>query len=64
VFRYKIHLEDGSEAGEATYAEWINPGELIHIAGGKRFRVLDVVSLEGEDESPFIGLLRVEPATP
>jgi hypothetical protein len=27
-----------------------------------RFRVLDVVPFEEEDESPFVGLLRVEAA--
>jgi hypothetical protein len=60
-FRCKSHLEDGDDAGEATYAEWINPGEEIHLGSGKRFRVLDVVLFEEEDSSPFVGLLRVEP---
>jgi hypothetical protein len=35
------HLEDGSDAGEATYPVMINPGEE-------------------EDDSRFVGLLRVE----
>jgi hypothetical protein len=62
MFRYKIHLEDGGDAGEATYAEWIEPGEVIHIAGAKRCRVLDVVVFKEEDASPFVGPLRVEEA--
>jgi hypothetical protein len=60
MFRYKIDLEDGSDAGEGPTAEWINAGEVIHIAGAERFRVIDVVPFE-EDASPFVGLLRVEP---
>jgi hypothetical protein len=28
----------------------------------RRFRVLDVVAFEEEDESPFVGLLQVEAA--
>ncbi|HXS24926.1 MAG TPA: hypothetical protein VN719_11890 [Gemmatimonadales bacterium] len=37
-------------------------GELVFFGGGRRFRVLDVVPFEDEDESPFVGLLRVEAA--
>jgi hypothetical protein len=32
------------------------------IGPGQRFRVLDVVPFTEEDESPFVGLLRVEAA--
>jgi len=32
----------------------------IHPEAGQRFRVLDVVPFEEEDESPFVGLLQVE----
>jgi hypothetical protein len=35
---------------------------LVFFGGGRRFRVLDVVPFEDEDESPFVGLLRVEAA--
>jgi hypothetical protein len=31
-------------------------------AAGQRFRVLDVVPFDEEDESPFVGLLRVQAA--
>jgi len=40
----------------------INPGEEIHLDAGQRFRVLDVVPFDEEDESPFVGLLQVEAA--
>jgi hypothetical protein len=61
--RRRLHLEDGSDAGEETYAQVIQPGDEIHLGGGTRFRVVDVVvSFEEEDESPFVGLLKVEAA--
>jgi hypothetical protein len=60
VLRYRLYTEDGDELGEATYAVWIKPGEMIHVGAGKRLRVLDVVPVEEED-SPFVGLLTVEP---
>ncbi len=46
--------------GEATYAVMIKPGEEILLGAGKRFRVLDLVPFDEEDESPFVGLLQVE----
>ncbi|HEV8179993.1 MAG TPA: hypothetical protein VGP54_06810, partial [Gaiellaceae bacterium] len=36
--------------------------EEILLGAGRRFRVLTVVPFEEEDESPFVGLLRVEAA--
>ena len=62
MFRYRLHLEDGSDAGEATYAVLVKPGEEILVGNGRRFRVVDVVPFEEEDESPFVGLLKVEAA--
>ena len=59
MFRYRLHSPDGDDLGEATYAQMIKPGEEIHLGAGQRFRVLDVVPFEEEDESPFVGLLRV-----
>ncbi len=50
------------DLGEATYAVMIKPGEEIHLGVGQRFRVIDVVPFEEEDESPFVGLLKVEAA--
>jgi hypothetical protein len=61
MFRYRLHLEDGSDAGEATYAQMIHLGDEIHLGAGQRFRVIDVVRFADEDES-FVGLLQVEPA--
>jgi hypothetical protein len=57
--RYKIHWEDGDEAGEAVYAMRIKPGDVIIAAGTQRVRVIDLVIVEEED-SPYFGLLRVE----
>lgn len=59
TFRYRLYTQDGDELGEATYAAMIQPDEVIHVNGGQRFRVLDVVPFT-EDESPFVGLLKVE----
>jgi hypothetical protein len=62
MFRYRLHSPDGDDLGEATYAITIKPGEEILHGNGRRFRVLDVVPFEDEDESPFVGLLQVETA--
>jgi hypothetical protein len=62
VFRYRLHSPDGDDLGEATYAQMIHVGEEIIADKNQRFRVLDVVSFEEEDESPFVGLLQVEGA--
>jgi hypothetical protein len=40
----------------------IHAGEEIIAGNAKHFRVLAVVPLEEEDESPFVGLLQVEAA--
>jgi hypothetical protein len=61
VFRYRLHSPDGDDLGEATYAQMIHPGEEIHVNGAELLRVLAVVPLE--DESLFVGLLQVEPAS-
>ena len=60
MFTYRLHLADGSDVGEATYPSMVKVGELLFFGGGRKFRVLDVVPFEEEDESPFVGLLRVE----
>ena len=62
MFRYRLHLEDGSGAGEQTYPVMTKVGEEIIAGGKRRFRVLDVVTFDEEDESPFVGLLQVEAA--
>jgi len=60
MFRYVLHFADGSDAGEATYAQMIHPGDEIHLGAGTRYRVLDVVPFAEEHESPFVGLLQIE----
>jgi len=63
VFTYRLHLEDGSDVGEATYPSMVKVGEEeLFFGNGTRFRVLDVVPFDDEDESPFVGLLQVEAA--
>jgi hypothetical protein len=62
VFRYRLHSSDGDDLGEATYAQMIRPDEEIIAGDNQRFRVLDVVPFEEDDESPFEGLLQVEAA--
>ena len=62
MYTYRLHLEDGSDAGEATYAVLVKPGEEILVGNGRRFRVVDVVPFEEEDESRFVALLKVEAA--
>jgi hypothetical protein len=62
VFTYRLHSPDGDDLGEATYAVMIKPGEEIIADKNQRFRVLDVVPFDEEDESPFVGLLQVEAA--
>lgn len=62
VFRYRLHSPDGDELGEATYAIMIRPGEEIHVNGGQRLLVLAVVPFDEEDDSPFVGILKVEAA--
>jgi hypothetical protein len=62
MFRYRLHAADGGDLGEATYAMMIKPGEEIIAGKNERFRVVDVVPFDEEDESPFVGLLQVEAA--
>jgi hypothetical protein len=62
MFSYRLHLPDGSDVGEATYPDRVKVGEELFFGGGRRFRVLDVVIFEEEDESRFVGLLQVEAA--
>jgi hypothetical protein len=62
MFTYRLHLPDGSDVGEATYPSRFKVGEELFFGGGRRFRVLDVVIFEEEDEAPFVGLLQVEAA--
>lgn len=60
MFTYRMHYKDGSDAGQATYSVLIKPGDEVHVGNGRRLRVLDVVPIMDE-ESPIVGLLKVEP---
>jgi hypothetical protein len=42
MFTYRLYLEDGSDDGDATYAQIIKLGDEIHLGAGQRFRVLDM----------------------
>jgi hypothetical protein len=58
--RLRTTAADGDDVGEATYPERIKVGEELFFGGGRRYRVLDVVLLDEDDESPFVVLLQVE----
>jgi hypothetical protein len=62
MFRYRLHSPGGDDLGEATYAQMIHVGEEIIADKNQRFRVVNVVLFEEEDDSPFVGLLQVEEA--
>jgi len=60
MFSYRLFLADGSNVGEATYPSRVKIGEELFFGGGRKFRVLDVVIYDEEDDSPFVGLLQLE----
>ena len=62
MFNYRLHLADGSDVCDATFAVMIYPGEEIIAGDNEHFRVLELVPIEEEDESPFVALLQVEAA--
>jgi hypothetical protein len=57
MFTCRLHLEDGSDVGEASYPSMVKVGEELFFGGGRRFRVLDVVPIDDED-AKYVGLLR------
>lgn len=59
LYRYRLYLEYGTEAGEARYAAMIKPSRTIWLNASEKARVLDVVAVE-EDGSPCVGFLKVE----
>ena len=61
MFSYRLHLADGSDVCDATYAVMIYPGEEIIAGDDERFRVVSVVPFEDE-ASRFVGMLQVEAA--
>jgi len=61
MFTRRLHLEDGSDVGEASYPSLVKVGEELFFGGGRRFRMLDVVPIDDED-AKYVGLLRVKVA--
>jgi hypothetical protein len=55
VFRYKLHYEDGSEAGDAAYADNVSPGDALMLGPGRFVPFEDV-------ESAYVAMLRVAAA--
>ena len=62
MFRYRLHSPDRDDVGQATYPERIKVGEELHFGGGRRYRVVDFVIYDEEDESSLVGQLQVETA--
>jgi hypothetical protein len=60
VYRYRLFDADGNEQGEAYYAVIIEAGDIIWADDRRKLRVVDVVPID-EEESPFVGLLKVAP---
>jgi hypothetical protein len=60
-YRYRMHYMDGSDAGTVHYAVMIQPGEIIFAGDGRKFRVVDLVSVDDPDAA-FVAFLRVTPA--
>jgi hypothetical protein len=50
VFRYKLHYEDGSEAGDAAYADNVRLGDELMLGPGRFVRVLDFVPAPEDPE--------------
>jgi len=61
MFRHRLHSPDGDDLGKATYAQMIHPDEEIIARDNQHFPVIDVVPF-GDDESPSVGMLKVENA--
>ena len=60
--KYRLFDADGNDMREMRLGDVpFNPGDEIVLGPGKTLRVLSVVPVEEED-SPYVGLLRVEPA--
>jgi hypothetical protein len=59
LYRHRLYLEDGSEAGEAHSAVPIKAGETVWKGDGRELRVVAVVPTE-DDSDRYVGILRVE----
>jgi hypothetical protein len=61
VYLYRLFDAAGADQGDAYYAVRIEAGDIIWADDRRKLRVFDVVSVEEED-SPFVGFLKVESA--
>ena len=61
MYRYRLFDASGADQGEAYYAVLIEAGDIIWADDRRKLRVFDVVRVEEED-SPFVGFLKVESA--
>ena len=59
LYRYRLYLEDGSDAGEAHYAVRIEAGEIVRTGDGRKFRVVDVTATADASDD-YVGMLRVD----
>jgi hypothetical protein len=67
AFKFRLYLQDGSEAGDYVTAvpNW-KPGDQLYDNSHTRFRVVDVVDLTdvvdpSEETESFLGALVVSP---
>jgi len=60
MYRYRLFEADDNEQGEAYYAVIIEASDIIWADDRRKLRVVDVVPID-EEESPFVGLLKVAP---
>lgn len=58
---YRLFLEDGTDAGEGSYADWLKPGDEIHVHGPNKAVVVDVVPTTEHDDDRYGGLLMIRP---
>jgi hypothetical protein len=62
MFTYRLHSPEGTISARRPTRTGSRSGTSSSSGGGRRFRVLDVMMFEEEDESPFVRLVQVEAA--
>ena len=62
MFTFRLHSPDGDAPRRSDLPGPREGRRGAVLRRGRRYRVLDVVIFEEEDESPFVGLLQVEAA--
>jgi len=51
MFTYRLQSPDRDDPRRATFPDRMKVGEELFFSGGRRFRALDVVVFDEEDES-------------